>query len=112
MAGRSDAAVKNATDSATGLPIYSLYGETRRPTDEMLKDLDAIVFDIQEAGVRFYTYVTTMAYWMEEAAKHAYRVLRARPAESDWRGSDRRADARPRPDCRLSDIFRCLRGMR
>ncbi|HYL47028.1 MAG TPA: DUF1343 domain-containing protein [Candidatus Limnocylindrales bacterium] len=77
MAGRADAAVKNATDSATGLPIYSLYGETRRPTDEMLKDLDALVFDIQDAGVRFYTYITTMGYAMEEAARRgtAFYVL-------------------------------------
>jgi uncharacterized protein YbbC (DUF1343 family) len=77
IAGRADAAVGNAKDSATGLPIYSLYGETRRPTDEMLKDLDALVFDIQDAGVRFYTYVTTMGYSMEEAAKRhiAFYVL-------------------------------------
>jgi uncharacterized protein YbbC (DUF1343 family) len=62
--------VANATDAATGLPIYSLYGETRRPTDEMLKGIDVLVFDIQDAGVRSYTYVTTMGYCMEAAAKH------------------------------------------
>jgi uncharacterized protein YbbC (DUF1343 family) len=70
MAGRADATVANATDGATGLPIYSLYGETRRPTDAILKGIDTLVFDIQDAGVRFYTYITTMAYCMEEAAKH------------------------------------------
>jgi len=71
IAAREDsAAVSNATDPATGLPIYSLYGETRRPTDAMLQGIDAIVFDIQDAGVRFYTYVTTMAYCMEAASKH------------------------------------------
>ena len=70
MAGRADAPVTNAVDSATGLPIYSLYGETRRPTDAMLKGIDMLVFDVQDAGVRFYTYLTTMAYCMEEAAKH------------------------------------------
>jgi uncharacterized protein YbbC (DUF1343 family) len=77
IAGRADAAVGNAKDAATGLPIYSLYGETRRPTDEMLKSLDALVFDIQDAGARFYTYVTTMGYSMEEAAKRhiAFYVL-------------------------------------
>jgi uncharacterized protein YbbC (DUF1343 family) len=77
IAGRADAAVGNAKDAATGLPIYSLYGETRRPTDEMLRDLDALVFDIQDAGVRFYTYITTMGYSMEEAAKRgiAFYVL-------------------------------------
>jgi uncharacterized protein YbbC (DUF1343 family) len=69
IAGKADAPIPNRTDAATSLPIYSLYGPTRRPTDEMLKNLDALVFDIQDAGVRFYTYVTTMAYCMEEAAK-------------------------------------------
>jgi uncharacterized protein YbbC (DUF1343 family) len=69
MAGHLDEAVPNATDPATGLPIYSLYGQTRRPTPEMLAHLDALVYDIQDAGVRFYTYVTTMGYCMEEAAK-------------------------------------------
>jgi len=69
IAGKADAAIANATDAATGLPIYSLYGETRRPTPEMLENLDALVFDIQDAGVRFYTFITTMAYCMEEAAK-------------------------------------------
>jgi uncharacterized protein YbbC (DUF1343 family) len=57
--------------------VYSLYGETRRPTAQMLEGLDALVFDIQDAGVRFYTYDTTMAYAMEEAAKRkiAFYVL-------------------------------------
>jgi uncharacterized protein YbbC (DUF1343 family) len=69
IAGRSDEKVASTTDTATGLPIHSLYGETRRPTEEMLRGVDALVFDIQDAGVRFYTYETTMAYAMEEAAK-------------------------------------------
>jgi uncharacterized protein YbbC (DUF1343 family) len=77
IAGRVDARVPSTTDEATGLPIYSLFGETLRPTDEMLRGLDALVFDIQDAGVRFYTYTTTMAYAMEEAARHhlAFYVL-------------------------------------
>jgi len=66
--GAADEKVASGKDEATGLPIYSLYGETRRPTAEMLHGIDALVFDIQDAGVRFYTYVTTMAYAMEEAA--------------------------------------------
>ena len=69
LAGRNDENVNSSTDAATGLPIFSLYGETRRPTDEMLQGVDALVFDVQDAGVRFYTYITTMAYCMEEAAK-------------------------------------------
>ncbi len=77
IAGRFDENVTSTTDTATGLPIYSLYGDTRRPTDEMLRGVDALVFDIQDAGVRFYTYPTTMAYAMEEAAKRkiAFYVL-------------------------------------
>ena len=70
IAGRADEQVANSTDATTGVPIYSLYGETRRPTDAMLKGIDVLIFDIQDAGVRFYTYVTTMAYCMEAAAKH------------------------------------------
>jgi len=69
LAGRLDEKVSSRRDPATGLPVYSLYGETLRPSDEMLKGIDALVFDIQDAGVRFYTYTATMAYCMEEAAK-------------------------------------------
>ena len=61
--------IANATDSASGLKIYSLYGKTLRPTAEMLRGLDALVFDIQDIGARFYTYETTMIYAMEESAK-------------------------------------------
>jgi len=70
LAGRNDEKVASNKDAATGLPIFSLYGETMRPTDEMLQGIDALVFDVQDAGVRFYTYTTTMGYCMEEAAKH------------------------------------------
>lgn len=67
--GNVDDKVDSSTDTATGLSIHSLYGETRRPTPEMLKNVDALVFDIQDVGARFYTYITTMAYCMEAAAK-------------------------------------------
>jgi uncharacterized protein YbbC (DUF1343 family) len=75
--GILDERVSSTTDDATGLPIYSLYGENERPTDTMLAGLDALVFDVQDAGVRFYTYITTMGYAMEAAAQHhlAYYVL-------------------------------------
>ena len=59
----------NSTDKKTGIKVWSLYGQTRRPTPEMLRGLDALVFDIQDIGVRFYTYESTMAMAMEEAAK-------------------------------------------
>jgi uncharacterized protein YbbC (DUF1343 family) len=67
--GTVDAKVSSSVDESTGLPVYSLYGDTRRPTAEMLKNVDALVFDIQDIGARFYTYITTMAYCMEEAAR-------------------------------------------
>ena len=70
IGGKADAAVANGRDAASGVPIYSLYGKTRRPTDAMLNEIDVLMFDVQDAGVRFYTYVTTMAYCMEAAAKH------------------------------------------
>src|ERR1700719_4216630 len=75
--GAVDERVASAKDAATGLPIYSLYAEDVRPTDAMLEGLDALVFDIQDAAVRFYTYITTMGYTMEAAAKHhlVYYVL-------------------------------------
>ena len=74
---RDEEKISSTKDSTSGLPVYSLYGETRRPTDEMMAGIDALVFDVQDAGVRFYTYTTTMAYCMEEAAKRkiAFYVL-------------------------------------
>ncbi len=57
------------TDEATGVPIFSLYGETRKPTPDMLKDIDVLIFDIQDIGTRFYTYISTMALAMEAAAE-------------------------------------------
>ncbi len=59
----------DAKDPATGIRVWSLYGQTLRPTAAMLRGLDAVVFDIQDIGARFYTYTTTMAYALEEAAK-------------------------------------------
>jgi uncharacterized protein YbbC (DUF1343 family) len=67
--GLADEKVSDSADEKTGLPIYSLFGETRRPKPEQLKGLDAIVFDIQDVGVRFYTYEATLLNVMEEAAK-------------------------------------------
>jgi uncharacterized protein YbbC (DUF1343 family) len=57
-------------DEKTGLPVYSLYGPTRKPTPEMLKDIDVLLFDIQDVGTRFYTYIYTMAYAMEAAKEN------------------------------------------
>jgi uncharacterized protein YbbC (DUF1343 family) len=65
----SDKKVPSSSDPVTGLKVYSLYGDSLRPTEKMLEGLDALVFDIQDAGVRFYTYITTMAYAMEAASR-------------------------------------------
>ncbi len=70
--GQADAGVKVASDydPLSNVPIYSLYGKTRKPTSEMLKDVDILVFDIQDIGSRFYTYIWTMALAMESAAEN------------------------------------------
>jgi uncharacterized protein YbbC (DUF1343 family)/CubicO group peptidase (beta-lactamase class C family) len=73
--GVLDAKVPSEKDEKTGLAIHSLYGDTRRPTDEMLKGIDTMVIDLQDIGTRFYTYMTTMAYVMEEAAKRKIAVV-------------------------------------
>ena len=67
--GLVDEKVSDTKDDQTGLPIHSLYGESRRPKPEQLKDLDALVYDIQDVGARFYTYISTLGYVLEEAAK-------------------------------------------
>ena len=64
--------IGNSKDAATGVPVYSVYGASdaaRRPSLEVLKTLDAVVIDVQDAGVRFYTYETTLGYFLEAAAK-------------------------------------------
>ncbi len=64
--------IGNSKDSVTGVPVYSVYGGTdkaRRPSDEILKQLDAVVIDIQDVGARFYTYETTLGYFLEAVAK-------------------------------------------
>ncbi|HWR55894.1 MAG TPA: DUF1343 domain-containing protein [Negativicutes bacterium] len=61
--------VDSARDPKTGLPVYSLYGATKKPTPEMLEDIDVLVFDIQDVGARFYTYIYTMAYAMQSCAE-------------------------------------------
>ena len=69
LSGQSEGKVLSNSNFRKGLPLYSLYGDVSRPTDKMLSGLDALVFDIQDAGARFYTYITTMAYAMEAAAR-------------------------------------------
>ncbi len=70
--------VGNSKDAATGVPVYSVYGATdaaRRPPLDVLKNLDAVVFDIQDAGARFYTYETTLGYFLEGVAKAGIELI-------------------------------------
>lgn len=73
--GTEDTKVTDGVHEATGLPIYSLYGATQRPTDEMLANVDVLVFDIQDIGARFYTYIATLGAAMEEAGKRGIPVI-------------------------------------
>jgi len=66
--GIAEEQIKDTKDAKSGLVIYSLYGETNRPTKEQMKNIDVFVFDIQDIGARFYTYISTLAMCMEEAA--------------------------------------------
>jgi len=75
---QDDLNVQNTTDSVTGVPVYSMYGGTdakRRPPLDVLKTLDAVVFDIQDVGARFYTYTSTLGYLLEAAAQTNTEVV-------------------------------------
>lgn len=67
--GTDDDRVADSVDGITGLPVYSLYGERRKPSPEQLRGLDALVYDVQDIGTRFYTYISTMGLAMEAAAE-------------------------------------------
>jgi uncharacterized protein YbbC (DUF1343 family)/CubicO group peptidase (beta-lactamase class C family) len=73
--GVQDQPVGDTMDEPTGLPIYSLYGKRQKPASEQVKDLDALVFDIQDVGCRFYTYTATMALGMEAAAENGKKYF-------------------------------------
>ncbi len=73
--GTEDTHVDSSRDEKTGLPIHSLYGKTRKPTPEMLEGLDVLVFDIQDIGTRFYTYIGTMALAMEAAKEEGIEIV-------------------------------------
>ena len=75
LTGEANAEVPHGHDPATGAPIWSLYGPVKRPTAAMLRDVTMLVFDIQDVGVRYYTYLTTLVYVMEEAARHNIPVV-------------------------------------
>ena len=67
--------VKNAVDSKTGIPLISIYGKNKKPSAEALSEVDVIIFDIQDVGVRFYTYISSMHYMMEAAAEQGIELI-------------------------------------
>ena len=67
--------IENSVDSGTGIKVFSLYGSTRKPDSEVLSGLDTLVFDIQDIGTRFYTYISTMGHAMQAAAEHGVRFV-------------------------------------
>ncbi len=73
--GEFDAKIEDATDPRTGLPAFSLYGARYAPTSEQLADIDTLIFDIQDVGCRFYTYISTLGHVLGAAAEHGRRVL-------------------------------------
>jgi len=67
--------VNNATDLSTGIAVVSLYGNTKKPTPEQLADVDVVLFDIQDVGVRFFTYISSMHYLMEACAESGKKII-------------------------------------
>jgi uncharacterized protein YbbC (DUF1343 family) len=72
---KAGASVGNSRDRMSGCPVYSLYGDTRRPTPGMLAGIDTLVYDVQDLGNRSYTFISTLGYVMDEAAKHHIEVI-------------------------------------
>jgi uncharacterized protein YbbC (DUF1343 family) len=75
LRGTEDENVASGKDAKTGLPVHSLYGKTRKPTPEMLRDVDVLVYDLQDIGARYYTYCTTLALVMEAAKENDKAVV-------------------------------------
>ena len=87
LRGKVDAgkSVRSGVDEKTGLPIVSLYGQRKRPTPEMLTDIDLLIFDLQDVGTRFYTYISSMHYLMEACAEEGKTfVVCDRPNPNDF----------------------------
>jgi hypothetical protein len=100
--GNFDAPVQDGVDSHTGLPVVSLYGDRHAPTAEQLKQLDALVFDIQDVGCRFYTFTTTLGLCMEAANAAGVKFFVLDRVDPDQRPDAGRPGAqRPIQLCRL-----------
>jgi uncharacterized protein YbbC (DUF1343 family) len=85
--------VNDSRDSRTGLPVLSLYGSSRKPQAGQLRDIDAVIFDIQDTGVRFYTYISTMHYVMEACAENDREcIVLDRPNPNDFVDGPMRRD--------------------
>lgn len=85
--GHADAGelVKDDLDPGTGIPVVSIYGKNKKPTADMLSGLDVVIFDIQDVGTRFYTYISSMHYMMEACAKYKVKMLVLdRPNPNDY----------------------------
>jgi len=67
--------IEHDVNAKTGIKVYSLYGKVTKPTDEMLKDIDILIFDIQDVGVRFYTFISTLSLTLEAAAEHHIKYI-------------------------------------
>ena len=103
--------IGDSRDEELGVPVYSLYGESRKPTSEQLADVDVLVFDIQDIGARFYTYIATMGLAMEAAAEAGIEfVVLDRPNPIDG-VSIEGPTARRRTTSRSWRITRCRCGM-
>jgi len=75
LRGAADEQIGDSTDERTGLPVYSLFGTNHKPTAQQLQDLDALVFDVQDIGCRFYTYIATMALTLEAAGENGKKCF-------------------------------------
>jgi uncharacterized protein YbbC (DUF1343 family) len=75
--GKADAGekIEDNIDSKTGIPVVSLYGKSKKPTSLTLKDLDVVIFDIQDVGTRFYTYISSMHYMMEACSENKIKMI-------------------------------------
>ena len=85
--GSADAGehVRDSVDSKTGIPIISLYGDKKKPSNEDLKSIDVVIFDVQDVGVRFYTFISTLQYLMEACAESKKElIVLDRPNPNGW----------------------------
>ena len=92
--GAVDEDVTDSKDEKTGLPVYSLYGPRRKPTAELLKGIDTLVYDIQDVGCRFYTYISTLGLTPGSRGREQDQGDRPRSAQPDRRRRGRRPGAR------------------